>query len=53
MLINETACEDTRIEAAHALATGEGKGEEYVSRTVGFMKGVKYIVQQAVGDHPH
>jgi hypothetical protein len=38
MLIDETACEDTRIEAARALATGEGKGEEYVSRTVGFLR---------------
>jgi hypothetical protein len=35
MLIDATACEDTRIEAARALATGEGQGEEYVSRTVG------------------
>jgi hypothetical protein len=34
MLINETACEDMRIETARALATGEEKGEEYVSRTV-------------------
>jgi hypothetical protein len=34
MLIDETACEDTRIEAARTLATGEGKGEEYVSRTL-------------------
>jgi hypothetical protein len=34
MLIDETACEDTRIEAAPALAMGEGKGEEDVSRIV-------------------
>jgi hypothetical protein len=38
MLIHETACEDTRIEAARVLATGEGKGEEYVSRIVHFMR---------------
>jgi hypothetical protein len=38
MLIDETACEDTRIEAARALATGEGKGEEYVSRTIRFVR---------------
>jgi hypothetical protein len=38
MLIDETACEDTRIEAGRALATGEGKGEEYVSRTKNFLR---------------
>jgi hypothetical protein len=38
MLIHETACEDTHIETARALATDEGKGEEYVSRTVGFIR---------------
>ena len=38
MVIDETACEDTRIEAAHALATGAGKGEESISKTVGLLR---------------
>jgi len=38
MLIDETAGEDTRIETARALATGEASGEEYVPRIVGFVR---------------
>ena len=38
MLIDETACQDMRIEAARALAMSEREGEEYVSRTIGFLR---------------